>query len=100
MIELTKYEVELQNHLRKCELLFAVKNAPFGTIEIKWLEPYCNSVQSIADFLRSLGFRIQNIVDEETCWGEKHQWVETTSGIIVYVNDESTHGLIAPATLV
>ena len=31
-------------------------------------------------------------MDEEPWPGEKHQWVETTSGVIVYVGDEGLFG--------
>lgn len=60
-----------------------------------WLVPHCNSTDDIATFLRGLGFRIAQIVDEEPVPGEKYQWVETTSGITMYVNTELTKSLVA-----
>ncbi len=61
---------------------------------LDWLAPYCDSVDDIASFLRSIGFRIKAIMDE-TNGNERYQWVTTTSGVIVYVNDEYCNGLFA-----
>lgn len=83
-------EYKLDLYLKKCELQY---RAEYGTQELDWLTPHCGDVKEIAQFLRELGFRIRNIVDEEPWPGEKHQWVETTSGIIVYVNDKYCKGL-------
>lgn len=86
-------ERKLQLYLKKCELEYRAKHSQNAEC-LDWLAPYCRTVEEIARFLRDLGFRIKNIVDEEPWPGEKHQWVETTSGIIVYV---WTDGLFAKA---
>lgn len=77
-------ERKLQLYLKKCELEYRAKHSQNAEC-LDWLAPYCGTVEEIAIFLRDLGFRIKNIVDEEPWPGEKHQWVETTSGILVYV---------------
>lgn len=51
----------------------------------------------IAETLRELGFRIKEIMDDVDAAGERMRWVVTTSGIIVYVNDNDCRGLIAKA---
>lgn len=84
-------EMKLQLYLKKCELEYRAKHSQNAEC-LDWLAPYCGTVEEIARFLRDLGFRIKNIVDEESWPGEKHQWVETTSGILVYVG---TDGLFA-----
>ena len=84
-------ERKLQLYLKKCELEYRAKHSQNAEF-LDWLAPYCGTVEEIARFLRDLGFRIKNIVDEEPWPGEKHQWVETTSGILVYVG---TDGLFA-----
>ena len=84
-------ERKLQLYLKKCELEYRAKHSQNAEC-LDWLAPYCGTVEEIARFLRDLGFRIKNIVDEEPWPGEKHQWVETTSGILVYVG---TDGLFA-----
>ena len=84
-------ERKLQLYLKKCELEYRAKHSQNAEC-LDWLAPYCGTVEEIARFLRDLGFRIKNIVDEESWPGEKHQWVETTSGILVYVG---TDGLFA-----
>lgn len=75
----------LDCYLKKCEIEYIAENSPSGGT-LDWLAPFCDSTKEIANFLRYLGFRVKRIVDEETCPGEAHQWVETTSGILVYVN--------------
>ena len=84
-------EMKLQLYLKKCELEYRAKHSQKAEC-LDWLAPYCGTVEEIARFLRDLGFRIKNIVDEDSWPGEKHQWVETTSGILVYVG---TDGLFA-----
>lgn len=76
---------ELQAHLWKCEIEFTADRYPHGH-KIEWLSEFCTSTESIAQFLRSIGFKIKEILDEEPWPGEVHQWVVTTSGIVVYVN--------------
>ena len=58
--------------------------------ECEWLAGFCSSTDSIAKLLRSLGFRVKEIVE---CDGA--EWVETTSGVIVYVNTEWSRGFVA-----
>lgn len=88
------FEADLQRHLMKCELEYRAKMLPHGST-VDWLAPYCTDVKSIAELLRSLGFRILRVVDEEYYLGDWHRWVVTTSGIIVYVNTELVKGLVA-----
>ena len=52
-------------------------------------------LNEIADFLRSIGFRIKEIMDEENSFGDKFKWVETTSGIIVYAETDGWCGKAA-----
>ena len=88
------FTIALEKHLNKCELEFRAKQLPKGS-NVEWLVPHCNSTQEIAEHLRYLGFKIREIVDEEDCAGELHQWVVTTSGIIVHVNSEWSSGFMA-----
>lgn len=88
------FNSELQAHLMKCEIDFTAKKYPNGH-SIDWLANMCTSTESIAQFLRSIGYKIKAIVDEEPWPGELHQWVETTSGIIVYTNDKYLKGFLA-----
>lgn len=90
------FEEALQAHLRKCELDFYVKYYK-GCAEIPWLAEHCNSVAEIADYLRCLGYRIKNIVDEADTRGDVFRWVETTNGLLVYVNTRAMKGLITRA---
>ena len=87
------FEVNLDKHLRKCELEYRAANLPRGCC-VDWLEPICGSTQEIAEYLRYLGFKIREIVDEVDCSSTEHRRVETTSGIIVWVNNEYTRGFI------
>lgn len=89
-------EQKLHYHLLKCELQYRADHM-HGADQLDWLAPYCNSLSSIAGFLRTIGFRIREIVDDEDCSGVKLQWVITTSGVIVYLNTESCKGLFAKA---
>ncbi len=89
-------ETALTAHLRKCELQWIADNVPGGEC-VGWLEPYCDSVKDILELVRGLGFRVRRIVDDVGCAGEKMQWVETTSRVIVYVNDGLSRGLVARA---
>ena len=76
-------EAKLQKFLLKCELEYRAKHSQQASC-LDWLAPHCGSVTE----MRELGFKIKNIVDEEPWPGEKHQWVETTAGVIVYVGNE------------
>lgn len=80
MMEDRDFTIALQKHLRKSELEFRAKSRPRGS-EVDWLEPECDSVESIARFLKFLGFRIKEIMDDEVSANEKFRWVITTSGI-------------------
>lgn len=80
-------EEKLYRYLRKCELQYRAEHTQ-GAASLEQLAPHCESVQQVAEFLRSIGFRIRNIVDEEPWTGEKHQWIETTSGVIVYAGTD------------
>lgn len=73
----------IQKHLLKCELEYIAQKSEKAQ-NVKWLAPHCDSTDEIARFLRSLGFRIAEIMDEEPWPGEFHRWVKTTSGVIVY----------------
>lgn len=89
-------EEKLQNYLRKCELQYRADHTEIAD-ELEWLAPYCDTVQDIAVYLREIGFRVKTIVDETYSDGETHQYVETTSGIVVYVNVGGLRGLFAKA---
>lgn len=80
-------EEKLFLYLRKCELQYRADHMEHGGC-LDWLAPHCGSVADIADFLRELGFKVKEIVDEEPWPGEKHRWVVTTSGIVVYVGED------------
>ena len=83
------FECALAEHLRKCELEYRAKKMPHGSF-CEWLAGFCGSTESICLFLRSLGFRIKDIVD---CDGA--EWVETTSGVLVFVNWDGGSGFVA-----
>ena len=87
------FEKGLQKHLWKCELEYRAEYLPGGS-NVDWLAPFCESTQQIAEFLRELGFKIREIVNEMDCAGDPHQWVETTSGVLVCVNQNCARGLV------
>lgn len=91
-IETDTFELRLKRHLQRCEIEFCAKE-PHGHC-IDWLAEYCNSVEQIAIKLRELGFKIKRKVDDEPWPGEIHRWVETSCGVIVYVNTENVRGLV------
>ena len=91
-----KFNADLQKHLRKCELEYRAKMIP-GASCVDWLGANCNSVEDISRYLRAIGFKIRRIVDEKDTSGDTHRWVETTNGVIVYVNDGGLFGLVAAA---
>lgn len=84
---------DLDTYLKKCELEWRAKNLPNGSC-VEWLAPVCGDLNELADYLRSLGFKIKEIIDEGEVPGDDFRWVVTTSGIIVYGNGE---GLVARA---
>lgn len=86
---MTDHKLDL--YLRKCELQWRADHSD-GLESVDWLAPYCNSAEEIAAYLRELGFRVKRIVNEELFGGEQHRWVITTSGVIVYVNNEYCKG--------
>lgn len=87
-------EQNLRNYLRKCEIQYRADHMK-GASTLDWLAPHCNSVKDIQRFLREIGFRIKDVVDEEPWPGELHQWVTTTSGVIVYVGIDGLFGKAA-----
>ena len=89
-------EQKLRNYLLKCELQYRADHQKKADC-LDWLAPYCSSVEDIQCFLREIGFRIKNVVNEEPWPGEFHRWVTTTSGIIVYVNTAVSKGLFGKA---
>lgn len=76
------FNVALEKHLRREELLYRAKHCPTGS-RVDWLEPSCGSQEDLVDMLRWLGFRIKDI---DACPDEPVM-VTTTSGVIVFVND-------------
>lgn len=89
-----EFNAALQKHLMKCELEYRAKMLPNGCC-VDWLSPFCGSTAEIAMFLRDLGFRIREIVDEEPWPGERHQWVRASGGVTVYVNNCCLNGFMA-----
>lgn len=83
-----KFEIAVQKHLYREELKYRAKEKPKGSY-CNWLARSCGSVDDIVAMLRWLGFRIKEVVE---CDGA--EWVETTSGVIVYAG---TEGLVARA---
>jgi hypothetical protein len=79
-----KFEIEVQKHLYREELKYRAQKKPKGSY-CHWLARSCGSVDDIVAMLRWLGFRIKEVGAE---------WVETTSGVIVYAG---TEGLVARA---
>lgn len=82
------FECAMAEHLRKEELLFRAKNKPHGS-NCEWLAGFCSSPDSIAKLLRSLGFRVKEITE---CDGA--EWVETTSGVMVFVSFPGGEGFV------
>lgn len=83
-------ERKLRNYLLKCELQYRADHAE-QAIELDWLEPHCGNVEDIQRFLREIGFRIREVMDEME--DGTSGWVVTTSGVIVYVNHTYSRGL-------
>lgn len=77
------FELALDRHLKREELLFRAKHKPGGS-KVDWLAPSCGSVEAIVDNLRYLGFRIKTIDDGP----DTPTMVVTTSGVIVFVGDD------------
>lgn len=87
------FECAVQVYLQKAELEYRAKNAPGATM-VEWLADSCDSLEDIVHRLRSLGFRIKEIVDDRDCDGNEYQWVVTTSGVVVYKNKGTLRGLV------
>ena len=87
------FQEGLERYLRKCELEYRAKWLPGGSC-VEWLEPYCGSTGEIVGFLRDLGFRIRRVVDEETTFGDRHQWVVASGDVIVFVNTPWAKGFV------
>lgn len=63
-----------------------------GGGEICWLEPVCEDVEGIVSYLTMLGFEIQAVDPAGV-------WVQTTSGVRVYVNTPERTGYVVAAAL-
>ena len=95
----------LQKHLWKSELEYRAKVLPNGS-NVEWLAPHCDNVRNIEEFLRTLGFKIREVMEEEIvslfeleengedAVGEWERWVETTSGIVIHANDGDKQGYV------
>ena len=92
-------DLELEKFLKRQELIFIAKNYPRGKT-VDWLAPCCENLDELIDTLRWLGFKIKNITDDQSdLYPEnRFQMVETTSGVLVYVNSQHTKGLVAGRT--
>lgn len=82
------FNLALDKHLKREELLFRAKHCPKGS-RVDWLAPSCESLDDIVGTLRWLGFRIKETVE---CDGA--EWVETTGGVLVFVNSGDIRGLV------
>lgn len=84
-------ETALQNYLLKCELQYRADHAD-GMERVGWLMEYTRTARQATRFLRDIGFRVKEIVDDVDCAGERHCWVVTTSGVIVYADGSGLIG--------
>ena len=84
-------ETALQNYLLKCELQYRADHAD-GVERIGWLMEYTQTAKQTARFLRDIGFRVKEVVDDVDCAGEYHCWVVTTSGVVVYADGSGLIG--------
>lgn len=80
-------------HLQKCEIEYIAEHSEGGET-IDWLAPYCGTVEQIAVFLREIGSQIKGYMDGGLYPIEYAGWVETTSSILVYVNQHGVNGLV------
>lgn len=87
------FDLALEKHLRREELLFRAKHCPGGS-NVDWLAPSCESLEDIVSMLRWLGFRVKEVVDDTDCAGDTCRRVITTSGVIVFVNDRWSRGFV------
>lgn len=96
-VDYKEFNADLQRHLMKCELEYRAKVLPGGSC-VDWLVEHCESVIELADFLRSLGFRIKEVMNDQTSVNDEWmRWVETTSGVLVYVNEPYLRGFVSQA---
>lgn len=84
-------ETALQNYLLKCELQYRADHAD-GVERVGWLMEYTRTGKQTARFLRDIGFRVKEIVDDVDCAGKHHCWVVTTSGVVVYADGSGLIG--------
>ena len=84
-------ETALQNYLLKCELQYRAEHTD-GIECVKWLGERCKNTLQAVRFLRYLGFRVKDIVDDVDCAGDRHAWVVTTSGVVVYADGSGLVG--------
>jgi hypothetical protein len=87
-------ETALQNYLLKCELQYRAEHAN-GVERVGWLMEYTKTVKQTARFLRDIGFRVKETVDDVNCAGDRHSWVVTTSGVVVYADGSGLVGKAA-----
>lgn len=87
------FALDLDKHLKREELVFRAKRCPGGS-NVDWLAPSCASIDDITGMLRWLGFRIARITDDKDCTGHELRMVETTNGVIVFVNTEWSRGFV------
>ena len=88
------FDIAMEKHLRREELLFRAKNKPNGS-NVSWLAPSCDSLDDIVSMLRWLQFRIKEVCDDIDYSGHEMRCVETTSGVIVWVNSELSRGFVS-----
>ena len=84
-------ETALQNYLLKCELQYRVDHAD-GVERVGWLMEYTRTTKQTTRFLRDIGFRVKETVDDVDCAGERHCLVVTTSGVLVYADGSGLTG--------
>lgn len=84
-------ETALQNYLLKCELQYRAEHAD-GVDCLKWMGKFCDTCENTAQFLRDIGFRVKKTVDDVDCAGDRHAWVVTTSGVVVYADGSGMIG--------
>ena len=84
-------ETALQNYLLKCELQYRSEHAD-GVERVGWLMECTRTAKQTARFLRDIGFRVKDIVDDVDCAGDSHAWVVTTSGVVVYADGSGLVG--------
>ena len=53
---------------------------------------YTRTAKQTTRFLRDIGFRVKEVVDDVDCAGDRHSWVVTTSGVVVYADGSGLVG--------